>query len=126
MIFKGKEKHWPQRVYIKILFSIAALALQSCALLDNGSRGTEPEIAANAPTTDVAVNSSGVAEIPVIAGTTSIEQQAIIEAINRAGQPLEYAGFEEEVPTSVDAEASDIVELNYEQADLRLVLEELA
>ena len=126
MLYKGKEKHWPQRVYIKLLFSIAALALQSCALLDNGSRATEPEIAAIAPTTNVAVNSSSVAEIPVIAGTTSIEQQAIIEAINREGQPLEYSGFEEEVPTSVDAEASDIVELNYEQADLRLVLEELA
>jgi len=126
VIFKEKEKSWPKSAYIKIALIITALTVQSCAFLDNRPSSAEPELATATITTNTIANSSSTTDIPVIAGTTSIEQQAIIEAINRDGQPLEYSGFQEEAPASVDSEASDIVELNYEQADLRLVLEELA
>ena len=50
----------------------------------------------------------------------------MIDEINRDGATLEFDGFREVVPTSEQALAEDVVEFNYEQADLRLVLEELA
>ena len=50
----------------------------------------------------------------------------IVDAINRNGQSFQYEGFSEQSPQPEVIEGDDIVELNYEQADLRLVLEELA
>jgi general secretion pathway protein D len=54
------------------------------------------------------------------------EQQAIINEINRDGAALQYDGIPELGPTPVEPLTGNVVELNYEQADLRLVLEELA
>lgn len=56
----------------------------------------------------------------------SAEQQALIDEINRDGDPLDFQGYRENGPFAVAPQGEDIVELNYEQADLRLVLEELA
>jgi len=64
--------------------------------------------------------------LPNLASTSSAEQQRLIEEINRDGDPLNFPGFREEIPVPIAPEGEDIVELNYEQADLRLVLEELA
>jgi len=64
--------------------------------------------------------------LPDLASTSSAEQQRLIEEINRDGDPLNFPGFREEIPVPIAPEGEDIVELNYEQADLRLVLEELA
>jgi general secretion pathway protein D len=58
--------------------------------------------------------------------TSFAEQQSLIDEINRDGQPANYSGFREDVPVPTATQGEDIVELNYEQADLRLVLEELA
>ena len=66
------------------------------------------------------------AEIPVIPATDFVEQQNLIEEINRDGLSFSYPGFSEQVPAPVDVQGPDVVELNYEQADLRLVLEQLA
>ena len=100
-----------------------ALALVSCTTL-------EPR---NPPATASAVNpaparpaSQPAPVIPVLETVSSAEQKALIDAINRDGQANNFNGFREPVPAPEVAEGDDVVELNYEQAELRLVLEELA
>ena len=126
MNLKAQDKGKPKRTYVNILFIAAALTIQSCVWLEQAPSNNRPEVASVAQTTSAIDNSSEVDEIPVILGVDSNEQQALIEAINRNGQPLEYSGFAGEIPAPADADASEVVELNYEQADLRLILEELA
>ena len=126
MNLKAQDKGKPKRIYLNILFIAAALTVQSCAWLEQAPSNNRPEVAAVAQTISVIDESPDVDEIPVILGVDSDEQQALIEAINRNGQPLEYSGFAGEIPAPADADASEVVELNYEQADLRLILEELA
>ena len=126
MNLKAQDTGKPKRIYVNILFVAAALTLQSCVWLEQAPSNNRPEVASVAQTTSVIDNSPDVDEIPIILGVDSNEQQALIEAINRNGQPLEYSGFAGEIPAPVDADASEVVELNYEQADLRLILEELA
>ena len=100
-----------------------ALALVSCTTL-------EPR---NAPGTASSVNpaparpaSQPAAVIPVLETASSAEQQALIDVINRDGQVSDFNGFRESVPAPEVVDGDDVVELNYEQAELRLVLEELA
>ena len=64
--------------------------------------------------------------MPEDGSEVSREQQALIDEINRDGNALQYDGLQETVPSPQQAASEDVVELNYEQADLRLVLEELA
>jgi len=123
---KAQDKGKPKRIYVNILFIAAALTVQSCVWLEQVPSNNRPEVASVAQTTSAIDNSPDVDEIPIILGVDSNEQQALIEAINRNGRPLEYSGFAGEIPAPVDADASEVVELNYEQADLRLILEELA
>jgi general secretion pathway protein D len=106
------------------------VALSSCAILDQqasaggpapgGQATPQPSSAAST------VSASQQTAIPVIGGGNSIEQQALIDAINRDGQVTDFPGYTETVPAPQQTAGEDIVELNYEQADLRLVLEELA
>ena len=126
MNLKAQDKGKPKRIYVNILFIAAALTVQSCVWLEQVPSNNRPEVASVAQTTSAIDNSPDVDEIPIILGVDSNEQQALIEAINRNGRPLEYSGFAGEIPAPVDADASEVVELNYEQADLRLILEELA
>jgi len=97
-----------------------ALAMVSCTTL-------EPR---NAPSTvsPAPARSPGqlAAVIPVLETVSSAEQQALINAINRDGQSSQFNGFREPVPAPEVADGEDVVELNYEQAELRLVLEELS
>ena len=126
MNLKAQGKGKPKRIYVNILFIAAALIVQSCVWLEQVPSNNRPEVASVTQTTSAIDNSLDVDEVPVILGVDSNEQQALIEAINRNGQPLEYSGFAGEIPAPADADASEVVELNYEQADLRLILEELA
>lgn len=65
--------------------------------------------------------------IPVLPAASEAEQQqALIEAINRSGQVPSFDGFTTTDPALEVPQGEDVVELNYEQAELRLVLEELA
>ena len=107
---------------------IGIITLQSCAMLDheNGSASAKPPSSVQATSIAAGDTAASGPEIPVISGTNNAEQQAIIDAINRDGQIFQYAGFNELIPQPEVVEGDDIVELNYEQADLRLVLEELA
>ena len=102
-----------------------AISLSSCAALrpDNDSQpGTAP---APARPTAQTMAAQGVAE-GSISSDAQAGQQRLIDEINRNGSALESAGLRETAPTPVTAPADDVVELNYEQADLRIVLEELA
>lgn len=140
MIFTGPVKNksrlasqlewlWPSlSSRRKIILGAALIALQSCTILEPNQNAASAQTATANQSATVAPNvrtaSSG--DIPVIASTSNAEQQAIIDAINRDGQSLQFDGYAEIVPEPVVVEGEDIVELNYEQADLRLVLEELA
>lgn len=103
-----------------------AISLSSCAVLrpDNSAQsGAAPAPTARPSAQTMAAQ--GVAE-GSISSDAQAGQQRLIDEINRNGSALESAGLRETAPTPVTAPTDDVVELNYEQADLRIVLEELA
>lgn len=112
------------------MLGLAALALQACSILDQeqgrGAAASRTPQAAQVGAAAESLNTAVESEIPVIPGTSNAEQQALINAINTDGQSFQYSGFSEQIPEPTSIEGEDIVELNYEQAELRLVLEELA
>ncbi|MEX2468531.1 MAG: type II secretion system secretin GspD [Pseudohongiellaceae bacterium] len=110
-----------------LALAVLGLVLSSCSTLQSpqGPAAGGSSQPASTPATGPATISRQ-ATIPVEPDGDDAEQQALIDAINRDGQALEYPGFREEAPQPVTVAGEDVVELNYEQADLRLVLEELA
>jgi general secretion pathway protein D len=69
---------------------------------------------------------ASAAAIPELNAANAAEQQRLIEEINRDGNPLNFQPYREQAPEPVGPQGDDVVELNYEQADLRQVLEDLA
>ena len=112
----------------KLTLCVVFTTLQSCMILDTGSERVIPPKIDSELNQELSSESSAndSAEIPVISATDFVEQQNLIEEINRDGLSFSYPGFSEQVPAPVDVQGPDVVELNYEQADLRLVLEQLA
>ena len=112
----------------KLTLCVLFTTLQSCMILDTGSERVIPPKIDSELNQELSSESSAndSAEIPVIPTTDFVEQQNLIEEINRDGLSFSYPGFSEQVPAPVDVQGPDVVELNYEQADLRLVLEQLA
>ena len=112
----------------KLTLCIVFTTLQSCMILDTGSERVIPPKIDSELNQELSSESSAndSVEIPVIPATDFVEQQNLIEEINRDGLSFSYPGFSEQVPAPVDVQGPDVVELNYEQADLRLVLEQLA
>ena len=112
----------------KLTLCVVFTTLQSCMILDTGSERVIPPKIDSEMNQELSSESSAndSAEIPVIPTTDFVEQQNLIEEINRDGLSFSYPGFSEQVPAPVDVQGPDVVELNYEQADLRLVLEQLA
>lgn len=112
----------------KLTLCVVFTTLQSCMILDIGSERVIPPKIDSELNQELSSESSAndSAEIPVIPATDFVEQQNLIEEINRDGLSFSYPGFSEQVPAPVDVQGPDVVELNYEQADLRLVLEQLA
>ena len=106
--------------------AIAALLLSSCATLDSGSSASNNTRGSNAPSQAMPTGSAQQSAIEVLEGTDDSERQALIAEINRDGQAFQIQGVGDTGPQAVNASGEDVVELNYEQADLRLVLEELA
>ena len=114
----------PRRI---ITCAILLTMIPSCAVLQS-SRGGSTTAAqpSSVISTNASSNQNSQTAIPVLSTTSFAEQQSLIDEINRDGQPANYSGFREDVPVPTATQGEDIVELNYEQADLRLVLEELA
>ena len=121
-----KSKQIPQATKKLLAFLLAGFVLSSCAVLDKqASAGNGVQSISNPVMQKVRGRSTAVV-ISEEDSSISAEQQTIIDEINRDGATLEFDGFQEVTPTSEQALVEDIVEFNYEQADLRLVLEELA
>ena len=105
---------------------LVGFALSSCAVLDaqsgasNGGQSSSSSVARKATSRNAAV------VVPQTADNIAAEQQAIINEINRDGAALQYDGVPQLGPIPVESLTENVVEFNYEQADLRLVLEELA
>ncbi len=111
-----------------------AILLASCASMtesrssetqaqDAGQEQTPQEQSAPAPGQAAEPGQEGIAVLPTANNAAQLE---LIDEINRdgsrpaSGSPIDIA------PQPLDGDADEVVELNYEQADLRLVLEELA
>ena len=111
----------------RLALCIVLTALQSCAIMDTQSEdkiSTQIALEHEQHTNEESINN--VNEIPVISTNDLIQKQSVIDEINRDGLSPSYSGFSEQVPVPQNVQGPDIVELNYEQADLRLVLEQLA
>ena len=109
-----------------ILFAFFTIALPACSVLEAQPSPVTQQTSGQAGVSTQQSVANNQTEIATLAGVNGVDQQAIIEEINRDGQRTSYPGFSEEVPAPVVSEEVDVVEFNYEQADLRLVLEELA
>ena len=109
-----------------LLFAFVTIVLPACSVLEAQNVPATQQITAQADSVAQQTVPINQAEIPLLAGVNGVEQQGLIEEINRDGRRASYSGFSEAVPAPVAAEEVDVVEFNYEQADLRLVLEELA
>ena len=121
-----KSKQIPQATKKLLAFLLAGFVLSSCAVLDKQASAGNGGQSSNNPAMQKVTGRSTAIVIPEEDSSISVEQQTIIDEINRDGATLKFDGFQEVTPTSEQALVEDIVEFNYEQADLRLVLEELA
>ncbi len=109
-----------------LALALAGLVLSACTVLEGQTSPAAGGQSANNASLRTATSRSTATVIPEAESNVSAEQQAIIDEINRDGAPLQYSGSREEVPAPIEPLSEDVVEFNYEQADLRLVLEELA
>ena len=102
-----------------------AMSLVSCATMPGGGNaGTRPGNAPS-PISSSATTSGAASSALVVQSAQDDEQQRLIDSINRDGN-RRTAGYSDTPPAPVNALSTDVVELNYEQADLRVVIEELA
>ncbi len=111
-----------------------AMLLASCASGPGGpqsSRQSPPAAGASVAQTSAADSVTGQADAFLEREASQAqrelaEQQALLDQINRDGTPVTFSGYREPAPAAVQATGEDVVQLNYEQAELRTVLEELA
>ncbi len=112
-----------------------AILLASCAGLTESRSGgvrdagrEQAQSAAQpAPAAQADPQASGQQQgIAVLPAASSAAQLELIEEINRDGVRPAGGPSIDIAPQPIDGDADEVVELNYEQADLRLVLEELA
>lgn len=121
-----KSKQILQATKKLLALLLVGFALSACAILDaqsgisNGGQSSSNSVVQNA------TSRNAVVLVPEADDNIAAEQQAIINEINRDGAALQYDGFPELGPIPVEPLTENVVEFNYEQADLRLVLEELA
>jgi len=106
-----------------------AISLASCVAMDN-NRATPPGAATSSPagiTRSAQSESASVSSARELAAQADLqERQALVDEINRQGQRSGVREYREAAPTPLQAPQQNVVELNYEQADLREVLTELA
>ncbi len=104
-----------------------AISLTSCAAFSAGQVSGVPELE---PRQSPASNSrgieSGIDPRGVDDNQLDNERLALIEEINRDGRPSGIQPYREPAPRPVQTPSEDIVALNYEQADLRDILTEMA
>ena len=117
------------KVWLRVSSVAIAFLLTACSIFDSnmnasntGSGGMEKESAVKPNVTTLA--SAGLLDIQTV--NTDI-QDVLISEVNRDGEPFSFLSYED---SSVEFDelpsGEDVVEFNYEQADLRIVLEQLA
>jgi len=111
-----------------LVLLLIGFALSSCAVLEAQSSGGPGTAGTGSSPAPSQTSSNAAVEIPEAEAeaAASAERQALIDEINRDGERPQFDGITETAPVPVNDLNEDVVELNYEQADLRLVLEELA
>lgn len=122
--FKELVKAWLRVSSVTIVF-----ALSACSILDSninasntGSEGIKKESALKPNVARLAS-----AELLDIQGVNTDIQDVLISEVNRNGEPLSFSSYEDSLLESDELlTGEDVVEFNYEQADLRIVLEQLA
>jgi len=104
-----------------------AISLTSCAAFTAGQGASVPELE---PRQSAASDSrgieSGIDPQGLDNNPSDNERFALIEEINRDGRPSGIQPYREPAPRPVQTPSEDIVALNYEQADLRDILTEMA
>ena len=125
MLNKSKNNNHP--INLKSLVTVPAMILlSSCAALSNqsSSNGSTGQSPSGSRSTSAM---TGQAEaISVIESPVNTEQLRLIDEINRDGRRMTTTGLGDNGPAPVTFDGENIIELNYEQADLRVVLEELS
>ncbi|MEZ5489908.1 MAG: type II secretion system secretin GspD [Gammaproteobacteria bacterium] len=113
-----------------VLLTGAGFGLTACATVESpADQQTTPDNTSSSTSVNAASRPGtlpGQIEVPELSAGNREEQQRLINEINRDGDPLRFSGFREQAPAATDPQGGDVVELNYEQADLRQVLEDLA
>ena len=110
-----------------VLLTGAGISLVSCTAADSqSSQGAAPQSTGAPASTAPAITGNQVLAVPELNTSNAADAQRLIDEINRDGDPLDFDAFREQAPQAVNPQGDDIVELNYEQADLRQVLEDLA
>lgn len=121
-----KSKQILQATKKPLALLLVGFALSSCAVLDVQSDAGDGARSSGNSSARTTSSQNTALVVPEVEGNISAEQQMIINEINRDGDALQFDGYEEAAPSPVQALVENVVEFNYEQADLRLVLEELA
>lgn len=101
-----------------------AISLASCTSAPQ-SGGATSTAASTSGIARPANATAQAASSAVISGEQEDEQSRLIAQINRNGANAS-ASFADTAPASLSTASNALVELNYEQADLRVILEELA
>jgi general secretion pathway protein D len=104
-----------------VVLAAVSLLLGSCAAL----RDRNAEVAAPTQSpTGAAVPAAPATPAPGVPADAAADNSAVVDAINRDGRIIQLGSFVETAPP-IQAPANNVVELNYEQEELRRVLEEL-
>jgi general secretion pathway protein D len=108
-------------------YALCVAILSACAVTESTTSPAAPSAQA-APMAASSSASRAVqsSAIPALEISAQSEQQRLIDEINTDGSRIQTAGLTDAGPSPVNFSGDNVVELNYEQADLRLVLEELA
>jgi len=108
-----------------------ALMLAACASNGSNSRTVAPAAGTSSAQTQAASRAASPAATQLERDASQEqraleEQQTLLDEINRDGSAVALSGYRETAPVPVQVDGDDVVQLNYEQAELRRVLEELA
>ncbi len=108
--------------------TLCIAVLSGCVAIESktgapSQSGSQPAVSTPSGSAANPITSSPVSQAENAALT---EQRRLIDEINTNGRRSQVADLSDPAPTPVSTAGGDTVELNYEQADLRLVLEELA
>lgn len=110
---------------LKALSTLAlAISLASCASVDNAG-SSEPAATSQALGTQSPLQSSA-ARMAQEDYADAAQRDALISEINRDGRVPGFTAYRVPAPQPVQPPAQDVIVLNYEQADLREILAELA